>query len=206
MISIKINSEYMLKKEWIYREMLYNVFEKKVNSFTQKNLAHVCYTSISNVHKALAPLMEMIAIEKKNFGFSVIDSRKILYYWSSIRRLKKDIVYRTFIDLPVIEIENRMPPCLFTAYSAYRFIFELTPTDYTEVFAYVEERNLQKIKERFPPKKGFANVIILSMDDHLKGFNQIPLAQLFVDLWNIDTWYARDFLIELEGTLHGILE
>ena len=33
-----------------------------------------------------------------------------------------------------------------------------------------------------------------------------PLPLLFVDLWNIDTWYAKDFLRALEEKLHGILE
>jgi hypothetical protein len=32
------------------------------------------------------------------------------------------------------------------------------------------------------------------------------LAQTFVDLWNLDTWYARDFLKELEARLDGVLE
>jgi hypothetical protein len=196
----------MLKKEWVYREILYNIFEKKVAFFTQKSLALSCFTSISNINKALIPLTEMNAIEKKTFGFSVIDSRKILFYWSSIRRLKKDIIYSTFINLPVNEIENEFPPCLFTGYSAYKFLFESVPADYTEVLAYVKEKNLEIVEERFPKKKGFANVIILRMDEHLQKFHQIPLAQLFVDLWNIDTWYARDFLVELEGNLHGILE
>ncbi len=65
---------------------------------------------------------------------------------------------------------------------------------------------MDKIRERFPKMHGKSNVIILTMDDHLKKFGKIPLAQLFVDLWNISTWYAREFLNELEGRMNGILE
>jgi len=195
----------MLKKEWIYREILHQL-ESKNNFFTQKDLAAVCSTSIGNVNKALKPFVHMNAIDKKHLGFRVIDPRKILFYWASFRRLEKDIVYQTFVDMSVREIEKMMPPCLFTAYSGYKFRFHSAPADYSEVFAYISDETLDKVLEKFPKSRKKPNLIILTMDDHLKRFKKIPLAQLFVDLWNINTWYAKEFLNELEGVLNGILE
>lgn len=195
----------MLKKEWVYREILYQL-EVKNNFFSQKNLAAVCNTSIGNVNKAIKPFEHMNAIDKKHLGFTVIDPRKILFYWASMRRLDKDVIYETLVNTSVETIENMMPPCLFTAYSGYKFRFDSIPADYSEVFAYAVPEMLDTIQKRFPKKNGKPNLIVLSMDFHLKKFRKIPLTQLFVDLWNISTWYAREFLNELEGRMNGILE
>jgi len=84
--------------------------------------------------------------------------------------------------MSVRAIEKTMPPCLFTAYSGYKFVFHSVPSDYSEVLAYVAHENMNKIQERFPKTKEKPNLIILNMDNHLKKFTKIPLAQLFVDL------------------------
>ena len=118
----------------------------------------------------------------------------------------EDILYKTFINKRVEVIEKELPPCLFTAYSGYKSLFKIIPSDYSEVFAYVDEKNLKIVEERFPKKMGKANLIILKMDEHLKKFDKITLAQLFVDLWNINTWYAKEFLNKLEVKINGILE
>ena len=195
----------MLKKEWVYREILYQL-ENKNNSFTQRNLAYLCSMSIGNVNKAIKPFVHMNAIDKKHLGFRVIDVRKILFYWASMRRLDRDVVYQTFVDMPVRVVEKMMPSCLFSAYSGYKFRFDSVPADYSEVFAYVGSEHMSKIQERFPKDKRKPNLIILDIDDHLRKFTKIPLAQLFVDLWNINTWYAKEFLNSLEGVMNGILE
>ena len=35
--------------------------------------------------------------------------------------------------------------------------------------------------------------------------NAVSLAHLYADLWNLPTWYAKDFLNALELKMHGIL-
>ncbi len=185
----------MKKSERVYREILYRVLEKKENFFKQSSLAKICKTSTGNVHKALKPLEKMNSIEKKPMGFYVINPKKILLYWASIRNLEKDIVYQTRVNQRVEEIEKELPPVLFTAYSGYKFRFDSTPSDYSEVWVY-GERNL--IMERFPPKPGRPNLFILKPDPHLQSFRKVPIAQLFVDLWNLNTWYADEFLKALE--------
>ncbi|RLJ04056.1 MAG: hypothetical protein DRP18_05220 [Candidatus Aenigmatarchaeota archaeon] len=188
----------MKKSERIYREILYGVLERKENFFKQFSLAKICKTSIGNVHKALKPLEKMNSIEKKPMGFSVINPKKILLYWASIRNLERDIVYQTRVNQRVEEIEKELPPVLFTAYSGYKFRFDSAPSDYSEVWVYGDEK---LIRDRFPPKSGKPNLFVLKTDPHLQSFRKIPLAQLFVDLWNLNTWYAEEFLKALERRL-----
>ncbi|PIV69159.1 MAG: hypothetical protein COS07_01670, partial [Candidatus Aenigmarchaeota archaeon CG01_land_8_20_14_3_00_37_9] len=170
---------------------------------TQSFLSKRCGVSLGNVNHAVEPLASMNAIEKKPRGFTVIGAKKILLYWASTRNLDKDIVYQTFSNISVIEIEKIIPVNMFTAYSGFKFKFNSTPSDYSEVFAY---GNAEKVKERFAEKKGRPNVIVLKTDKHLMKFKQIPIAQLFVDLWNINTWYSQEFLKVLEAKINGILE
>ena len=191
----------MKKKEWVYREILYGIMEKGDTFFTQKSISEKCKVSIGNVNKAVYPLEKMNAIEKKTRGFSVISCRKILLYWASIRKLEKDIIYQTMAGRSAIEIEKALPQVMFTAYSGYKLAFKAVPADYSEVVVYGDEK---KIKERFRKKEGKPNLIVLKTDPHLKKFRRVPLAQIYVDLWNLGTWYAEDFLKELDKRMEGM--
>ncbi len=193
----------MKKKEWVYREILYQVLEKRRTFITQKFLSEKCEVSLGNVNHAVKPLELMNAIEKKPRGFKVIDPKKILLYWASTRNLNKDIIYQTHSPKSILEIEKMMPESIFTAYSGFKFRFNSVPSDYSEVFVYTGK---EEVKERFPRKEGISNVIVLKSDKHLEKFKQIPLGQLFVDLWNINTWYSQEFLKALEVKINGILE
>ena len=51
----------------------------------------------------------MNAVEVRQRGFSLIDPRKALYHWASVRSIEKDIVYSTRVEMPVIEMEKAMP-------------------------------------------------------------------------------------------------
>ncbi len=192
----------MKKKEWVYREITYQVLENKTNLITQKFLSDKCNVSIGNVNHSIKPLESMNAIEKKPRGFRVIDIKKILFYWASIRNLDRDIVYKVFVDDSVINIEKTMPPVVFTAYSGFKFKFGSVPSDYSEVFVY---GNKKDIINRFPQREGRHNLIVLKPDKHLMRFKHVPLSQLFVDLWNLNTWYAQEFLKVLDVKINGIL-
>lgn len=185
----------MKKIEWVYREILYQLLDERKLFFKQAVLSKTCGVSIGNVNKSLKPLENMNCIEKKAQGFIVIQPNKILTYWASLRNLQGDIVFKTHVDKNVDDIEKELPPVLFTAYSGYKFRFKNIPSDYSEVIVY---GNPEKIRERFEMGKGVPNLIVLKPDSHLLKFEKIPLAQLFVDLWNLNTWYANDFLRALE--------
>lgn len=126
----------MKRVERVYCEILENIIQDKKNRFTQKQLSKDCKVSIGIVNYALKPLEQMGVIEKKQRSFTVINPRKLLLYWASVRNLKNEIIYSISFDENIRKIERMMPPCVFTAYSAYKFRFRDTPADYGEVYVY----------------------------------------------------------------------
>jgi len=194
----------MKKIEFVYREILFQALERKKNDLTQSFLSKELRMSLSVVNHALIPLRKMNAIYVKKRGFDVIDTKKILYYWASIRNLEKDIIYKTRVDHPAYKIENSMPDyVIYGAYSAYKLKFKDVPSDYSEVYVYSNE----DLKERFPESKKTANLLILKKDEFMDKYGKLTtMAQTFVDLWNIKEWYAHDFLKALEEKINGILE
>jgi len=184
----------MLKAEIVIREVL-----ESRKRLTQLELSKLLGFSLSTINNALKPLAEMGAIELK-MGIKIVDKHKVLLYWANKRNLQKDIVYRTFVPKEVSEIEKNMPAgIIYTAFSAYKFKFEEVPADYSEVYVYAD--NIEEIKKRFPLKKGPTNLFVLKLDKRLLEISQqniAPLSQIFVDLWNIKEWYAKEFIKALE--------
>ena len=189
----------MTKKEVIWREILFQAIENKKFEFTQKELAQKYGFSLSTVFNALKIPREANIIEGKR-GFRIQDIEKFLYLWATFRKIKKDIIYQTAVKKGVFEIEGEMPPnVIFAAYSAFLKKYKIAPADYDKVYVYVEEKNLKEIKNRFPPQKGYQNLIVLKADPWLKNFGKLtPDCQTFVDLWNLPEWYAKDFLNALK--------
>ena len=190
----------MKKSEFVYREILFNAIEKKNTKLTQLGLSKKLKISLSTVNNAIKPLKRMGAIQVNLKNLRVLDIKKLLYYWANIRNIQKDIVYSTRIEKPVREIEKLMPDnVVFAAYSSYKFKFNDVPADYSEVYVYGDEG----IKERFPKNKGMPNLFILKKDNLM---DNMTIANLFVDLWNLREWYSREFIKSMEEKLHGILE
>ena len=127
----------------------------------------------------------------------MVDWERLLFFWATRRNLKKDIIYKTRIEETILTVEGLMPSSvIYGTYSAYRLKFQEAPADYDKVYIYADEDGLEQIKKRFPPAKSKipANLIVLKADSFLKCYGQIAtLAQMFVDLWNLPDWYAKDF-------------
>jgi predicted transcriptional regulator len=192
----------MKRAEEIYREILFQSMEKKNSSLTQSYLARALSVSLSVVNLALQPLIKMNAVKIRQRSFDVIDKRKILYYWASVRNIEKDIVYKTRVEKPVKQIESEMPAdIVYAAYSAYKFKFKDVPADYSEVYVYSD--NLKEIEKRFPKNNNTPNLFVLKRDKNLK---EPTLALIFVDLWNLKEWYAKEFLKAMEARINGILD
>ena len=194
----------MKKLEQVYREILYQVMEKKNNTLTQKELATKLGISLSTVNHSLNILRKMNAINVNPMNFKVINPKKILYYWASIRNPEKDIIYRTRVNKQIKEIEKTMPDnIIYAAYSAYKYKFKDIPADYSEVYIYADD--LKEIKKRFPESKNIPNLFILKKDKNMQG-KLATIANIYVDLWNLKEWYATEFLKAMEVRINAILE
>jgi len=190
----------MIKKEIIWREILFQAIENKKTDFTQKELSQKYGFSLSTVFNALKIPSQTSAIVKSGRGFRVSDVEKFLYLWATFRKLKKDIIYQTNVSKNVREIEGEMPPnIIFGTFSAFVKKYEEAPADYDKVYVYSNENEVEEIKKRFPLQKGYINLIVLKTDPWLKNFGKLtPDCQTFVDLWNLPEWYAKDFLNTLK--------
>jgi len=198
----------MKKIEQVFREILYRAIEKENRSLTQLGLSKKMGFSLSTINLALKKLEKMNAVKIGKMNFKIIDLKKILYYWASIRDIEKDIIYQARIELPVREIERAMPNIIYATYSAYKLKFKDVPADYSEVYIYADEKNLKKIKKRFSKfskkeNQKNPNLFILKLDENMKKYSQTgTIAMIFVDLWNLRQWYASDFLKALEKKLN----
>jgi hypothetical protein len=192
----------MNKKEIIWREILLQAIENKKIEFTQKELAQKYSFSLSTVFNALKAPRNISAIEGKR-GLRVRDIEKLLRLWTTFRNLKKDIIYQTHVSKSVREIENEMPSeIIFGAYSAFIKKYSQAPADYDKIYVYLPENKISEIKDRFPYQKGYSNLIVLRADPWLSNFGKLtPDCQIFVDLWNLPEWYAKDFLNALEDKI-----
>jgi len=188
----------MLKKEIIWREILFQAIEKNVFNFQQKELAEKFNYSLSTVFNALKPVREIKAIEVSGKGFKLKSVEKLIYLWGTHKKLSKDIIYKTFVNEPVERIEANMPAdIIWAGFSAYKRRFNETPADYGKVYVY--SNNINEIKKRFPHKKGPENLFILKPDQYLKYYGQTgSFGQIFVDIWNNEDWYAREFIKKLK--------
>lgn len=196
----------MKKIEFIWRHVLYETIEKRVTSFRQQELAAYFGISSSTVNAAIAPLRRLGALEVGGRGFAVTDYEKILYHWANHRRLTADIARQLHVRMPVREIESQlMPGTIPTAYTAYIERLGPPPADYDKVYCYT--RDALAVVTRFSAEtvKGSANLFLLTPDPNLDSYPTLPLAQLFVDLWNLSDWYAKDFVRSVKEHIDGLL-
>ena len=189
----------------IWRELLFQALEKKKRQFVQKDLAQQFGFSISTIFQALKAPRKMGAVRVTGRFFVLEDPEKLLYHWASMRKLDQDIFFKTQVNLPVFEIEGRMPPeVVFGCFTAARQILNQPPADYDKVYVYIN--SLKEIKKRFSFQKGRANLIVLKADKFLLKYGKItPLSQTFVDLWNLPEWYAKEFCQKLKEKIDELL-
>lgn len=194
----------MKKCEVVWAWLLDGALKGKTTG-TQAEYARRLSLSLSTVNAAIKPLESIGAVQIKHKSWQIQDAKKILLYWCSRRNLGKDVAYKTHTPLPPVEIEKQMPAeTLFTAFSAFKHQFGQTPADYGQVYAYVDD--LDEVKKRFPPRIGPENLLVMKKSAGIPhSQNHVSLPHLYVDLWNIPAWYAKDFLNALELKMHAIL-
>lgn len=193
----------MTKKEIIWRDILHRAVEQKTTEFTQKELARRFGFSLSTVFNALKVPRQAGAIRVTGKGFRVLDAEKFLMLWATHRNLKKEIAYKTTTRHSAREAEGAVPPSVvFACCGAYRKKYGEEPADYDKVFVYADEAGVREVKKRFPPQQGYDNLIVLKSDPYLSSFGHTtPDVQTFVDLWNLEDWYAKEFLNALKSKM-----
>ncbi len=197
----------MKKSEFVYREVLFQALERKQRKMTQAQLSETLGISLSTVNNALTPLKATGAVQARKMNFVVLNPRKALLHWASNRNLSKDVVYSARVNESVSELEKQMPGgVVFAAYSAYKARFKSVPADYGEVWVYADAGGVAELRKRFPERegaaKGVANLFALKKDALAERYGKMTtLAQTFVDLWNLDSWYAAEFVKAFEAKL-----
>ena len=183
---------------------------KERGRFTQLGISKELGVSLSVVNGAVKELSAINAVRINKRSFEVIALDRLLLYWATHRNLGKDIVYRTRAEMTVKEIEREMPVGIaFTGYTAYIRLYGDAPADYSEVYAYAADSALGEVRRRFKPTAKKPNITILRCDRELEREIQegklrnlsVCPAQLFVDLWNMNEWYAKDFTDALSKRL-----
>ncbi len=197
----------MKKIEFIWRHILYKTIEERVTSYSQQDLASFFGISSSTVHLALKPLRALGAVHVRGRGFEVVDAEKMLYHWANHRRLEEDIKHRVRVGFPIREIEGFLPEgTIPTAYTAVSERVGEPPAEYDKVYCY--HANPQIVMDRFRQDiiPGPPNIFVLESDIWMKNYGEkITLGQLFVDLWGISDWYAKDFGLVVKGLIDGLL-
>ncbi len=184
----------MLKIEYVWRELLYQAIEKAVVEFTLTQLAQTFNLSTSVVAHALHPLRDLHIVNVGKVQSRMRDVERLLFFWTTRRNVKNDIIYQTYSPLFVFEREALMPASVFpTAYSACRLYYDEIPADYEKVYFY--SHDIEEVKKRFPRvEKKEPNIFILKADHFFTHYPRTTLAQIFVDLWNLPDWYSKEYL------------
>ena len=200
----------MLKIETIYHHILCQALENKKFSHTQQEIAVEYGYSLSTISHALEIPTSIGAIRKTSRFFVLEDFKKLLYFWASKRVLSKDIVYSTYVAMPVCELETSVPAqSIFACYSCVTHLVSEPPADYSKVYVYLDKPYVSLAKKRFPTVKAKSpehNLFVLKATDHiLRSKNITSVPQTFVDLWGLSDWYSKDFLKVLEEKMYGIL-
>lgn len=198
----------MKKIETIWHYILFCALQEKKFQFTQKEMALKFGYSLSTVNYSLEEPTQIGAIRKEGRFFVLENFQKLLYYWASKRNLSRDILYQTYYKASVTEIEGLVPANSFYAcYSAARKILGEPPADYSSVYCYIYEKDLNLFKERFLPNVDqLPNVFALKAHETMAEYGLVTtLPQTFVDIWNLKDWYSQEFTKRLEEKINAIL-
>ncbi len=194
----------MLKKEVIWREILFQKRQNNIVKFTQKELSQKFGFSISTIFNALRSPRQANIVRVTGRYFVLEDYKKLLYLWASSRNKQKDIYQKFFIDKETAKIESVVPPeAVFGLYSGFKVLYNYFPAEYDHVYIYLKRVNLPELEKRMTdsPKNrrdSTCNLFVMEPDPWLEKYPQPLPEQLFVDIWNAPEWYAKDFLKSLE--------
>lgn len=207
----------MNKSGMVYRHIAEELLKNRKANLVEREIARTLGISPNTVSRALAPLKRIGAAQLYRTYFNIYDWKKLLLFWAVNRKIDRDIIYRTYYKTgDISRIEDRLPGSIaYTSFSAYVKNFGNDASSYSEVYAYAPEQELKEIAQRFPPMvgpHGYSNLIILKPDYVLEkrivegtlAHSSVSLPQMYVDLWNNNTWYAYEFMKKLEPRISDL--
>lgn len=184
--------------------------ERGFRKFTQKGVSDVLGVSVGSVNYTVNKLASIGAVVKGVRGFEVVNPKKLLLFWTVHHKIK--VCYSSHVRLSAYEIEGMMPPGIFTAYSGARLYYGIDSADYSEVYIYVDCDVVREWFVEFESRSILGelrpNVFCLKplRCFDVLNLNSAPLSLLYVDLFNLDTWYSVRFLKDVEVRLNAVLE
>ncbi len=195
----------MKKIEYVWRHLLNRSLHHQAGLVRQQELAQILGLSSSTVNLALKPLRELGAVRVSKKGVEVAEAEKILYHWANHRRLLADVAVQFRVNLPITEIEGRLPgQTIPTAYTAVRELEGEAPAQYDKIYCYHPHPNVVAERFKYETGAGAANLFVLPTDPFITS--PLSLAQIFVDLWGLADWYARDFVTLVKAKIdHELL-
>lgn len=201
----------MNKTGMVYRHVAEMLLENRRTKFVEREIArHLCI-SPDTVSGAIRPLKRIgVAVMHRTY-FEILDLNKLLVFWAVNRKFERDVIYEAYIQIrDIAEIEDRLPGGIaYTGFSAYVKTFGNDAATYSEVYAYATEQARVEVARRFKTTKmrsGYHNLILLKPDSILEekierdelAHSSVSIPQMYVDLWNNNTWYAVEFIRKLE--------
>lgn len=205
----------MTVKEQIWRVVLEKA---KDGLIEQQEIASLLGVSTSTVYNALVVPRRTGAILVGGRGFQVVDRMKLNVIWAVFRNLWRDVILDVWTDLPPGKTEGLVSPIegvRFTGPSAFKFAFGFVPSDYDHVLAYADkglaeevERQARsdisgKVRKNAPRRtRDVTRLTLLEADPRLPR-DQVPLSQVYADLWQLPVWWATEFTKRIEEMVLG---
>jgi hypothetical protein len=202
-------------KEQVWRFVLEHA---KDGMMQQQEVASLLGVSTSTVHHALTVPRRTGAVEVGKWGFRVADRMKLNVIWAVFRNLWRDVILDVWTDRPPGKTEGLVSPfegVRFTGPSAFKFAFGYVPSDYDHVLAYVPRELVGEIVERsganisgeFREKSArrsrhVTRLTLLEPDPRLPP-DEVPVSQMYVDLWQLPVWWATEFTKRIEEMVFG---
>lgn len=200
----------MKKIETIWHHLLWEAVEHKKFTHTQQELAHEFGYSLSTVHYAVSKVADIGAVRIGPKSFALENTKKLLYYWASVRNLENNVRYSTYYEGPVFKAQGELPAGgIYGGYTAAKHILGTSPADYDKIYYYYQD--VSDFKKRFPENHKYPdNIFVLNMPSIKEYIDRYPggtttLPHTFVDIWNLSDWMASDFTTALEEKINGLL-
>lgn len=133
-------------------------------------------------------------------GWQIRDVHKLLLVWAV--RHRPHVVGRLSLAASVSAVEGDMVPhALFSGPSAVKLYRAVLPSDYTEVFVYLDPVEWPALRARYAdrlarPAQAASQLVVWARDAW--DPDPLPWEQVYVDLWASPHWWAEPFWRYLE--------